>query len=430
MIPLTLIILSGLIGLIWISRHAMISIERRRGFILRETYQRDAGVSPALCDPLTGAAKTNDLSTSTADAGETPASRETPFISVVVAAKDEQDNIAACVESMLTQDYPHFEILVANDRSSDRTAEIVADIAARDSRVTLVNIDHLPAGWGGKNHAMQHAIKRTKGEWICLIDADCTQTSPRTLSVALAHAQDTQSDLLSLLPVLEMKGFWENAIQPVCGGLMMIWFHPDKVNNPRRRNAYANGAFMLMRRSTYEAIGTHQAVRDQVNEDMHMAARVKSSGLRLRVSRNEGLYMVRMYSSLRQIYRGWTRIFYGTFGTRRRLIASLAVLLIVSMSPYFSAAAGFSLAAFGGENASLWRTLGWVGAATVAIQISVIFRFLKLLCARPLFCWSYFVGCFVAMLALIAALGKLRKGATIVWRNTSYATAPGEKKTT
>jgi len=391
-LPLTLVILSGLIGLIWISRHVEISRERRNGFILRDTYQRSTGETPA------------------------------PFISVVVAAKDEQDNIAACVESMLAQDYPHVELIVANDRSSDRTAEIVAEIAARDSRVTLVNIDHLPEGWGGKNHAMQHAIARARGEWLCLIDADCVQTSTRTLTVAMAHAQDTASDLLSLLPVLEMKGFWENAIQPVCGGLMMIWFKPDKVNDPRRRNAYANGAFMLMRRSTYEAVGTHEAVRSQVNEDMHFAALVKSGGHKLRVARNEGLYTVRMYSSLRQILRGWTRIFYGTFGTARRLVLSLVVLLVVSMSPYFAAAAGFLLAALGGEHAGLWRALGWVGAATVAIQVSVIFRFLKLLYGRPVFCLSYIIGCFVTMLALIAALGKLRKGAKLVWRNTSYTT--------
>jgi len=392
-IQLTLIVLSGLIGLIWISRHVQIFRERKHGFILRETY-----VSRG--------------------ADETPASQ--PFISVVVAAKDEQDNIAACVESMLRQDYPNFEIIVANDRSTDRTAEIVADIAARDSRVTLLNIDHLPEGWGGKNHAMQHAIQRAKGDWLCLIDADCTQTSARTLAVALAHARDTRSDLLSLLPVLEMKGFWENTIQPVCGGLMMIWFNPDKVNDPRRRNAYANGAFMLMRRATYDAVGTHEAVRNQVNEDMHFASLVKSGGHKLRVARNEGLYTVRMYSSLRQMLRGWTRIFYGTFGTARRLIVSLIVLLVVSMSPYASAVAGFGLASLGGEHANLWRTLGWVGAATVTIQLTVIFRFLKLLFGRPMFCLSYIVGCFVAMLALLAAMGKLRKGAKIVWRNTAH----------
>jgi len=389
-LPIILTVLCGLVTLIWLSRHIMIAVERRTGFILTGEYK---GKSPAR-----------------------------PFISVVVAAKDEEANIAACVQSMLQQDYADFEIIVANDRSTDRTAQIVADIAATDARVRLVNIDHLPAGWGGKNHAMQHAIAKARGPWICMIDADCIQTSPNVLSAAIAYAQDQKSDLLSVLPILEMNGFWENAIQPVCSGLMMIWFHPDKVNSPRRKNAYANGAFMLMRHETYEAIGKHAAVRNQVNEDMHMAARVKSSGLNLRVVRNEGLYTVRMYTSLKQIYRGWSRIFYGTFGTYKRIIVSIVVLLIVSMLPYFATAAGLALWAFGATPAKWWLACGLAGAAAMVMQLSVIFRFYKLIHARAEFFWSYFIGGFVAGVALVTALGKLRKGAKLVWRNTSYDT--------
>lgn len=276
-IGMTISIVSGLVLAIWTSRHLKIWKERREGFLLTAEY---AG-PPA----------------------------NPPKISVVVAAKDEQENIENCVRSMLAQDYPNFEMIVVNDRSGDNTAGIVERVAAEDSRLRLINITNLPEGWCGKNNAMQTGVSAATGEWVCLIDADCVQNSPRTLSTAVQYAFDKSSDLLSVLPVLTMKGFWENVVQPVCGGVMMIWFEPERVNNPHHRAAYANGAFMLMKKSAWQRIGTHEAVRDKVNEDMHLARLIKEHGLNLRVVRNRGLYSVRMYTSFQSILRGWSRIF-------------------------------------------------------------------------------------------------------------------------
>jgi cellulose synthase/poly-beta-1,6-N-acetylglucosamine synthase-like glycosyltransferase len=226
-----------------------------------------------------------------------------------------------------------------------------------------------------------------------------------------------------VLPELDMRGFWENVVQPVCSGVMMIWFQPDKVNNPRRANAYANGAFILMRRSTYQAVGTHAAVGDKLMEDMHLAARVKQAGAKLRVVRSRGLYSVRMYTSLGEILRGWSRIFFGTFGTLPRLTVSLLVLLVLGLLPYASAIAGGAMAAIGGS--SWWLAAGLVGAAAVAMQLSVIARFYAIAGARPGLAWTYSLGCCVVAVALLMAAGKHWPGATVVWRNTHYAKPPG-----
>ena len=337
-----------------------------------------------------------------------------PPISVLVAAKDEEACIERCVRSMLEQDYPDFELIVCNDRSEDATPAIVQRIADGDPRVRLVSIEHLPEGWCGKNNAMQTGIRTARGDWICMIDADCRQTSSRTLSVAMQYALDNKCDLLSVLPRLEMLGFWENVIQPVCGGVMMIWHDAEKVNDPDKPNAYANGAFMLMRRDTYEAIGTHAAVKDRVNEDMHMAARVKQSGRKLRLIRGDELYMVRMYTSLRHILRGWGRIFFGTFGTLRRLTISLAVLMLMGLLPYAAVALGLSL---GGA----WGTVcAWSGVGAAAMQLTVIFRYYRLLGGAPWLAWTYPLGCVMTVISLVSAIGKLRRGAKVVWKSTAY----------
>jgi len=389
-LPLTLAALASLAALVWFSRHLMIWRERRTGLMLTD------------------------------DSAGPPESA--PKISVMVAAKDEEGCIEACVRTMLDQDYPDFEMVVCNDRSTDATAAIVQGIADEDPRLRLVNITDLPAGWCGKNNAMQTGIATTAGEWICMIDADCRQLSRRTLSVAMQYAMDNSTDLLSVLPRLEMKTWWENVVQPVCSGVMMIWFRPDKVNDPAAPNAYANGAFILIRRGVYEAIGTHEAVKDRLNEDMHMARLVKESGLRLRVIRGDDLYLVRMYTSFKQIIRGWSRIFYGTFGTLKRLVISLAVVTVMGLLPYVSACLGLAGWAAGADPTWAWRALAIAGMAAAAMQLSVIYRFYKLISARPGLFWTYPIGCAVTMWALILSLTKLG-GAKVVWKSTGYNAA-------
>ncbi|MDP6542966.1 MAG: glycosyltransferase family 2 protein [Phycisphaerae bacterium] len=382
-----LTVFSVLVAMVWISRHVMIYQQQRSGRML----------GPDSPGP-----------------GDDP-----PLVSVMVAAKDEEACIERCVRSMLGQDYPNFEMIVCNDRSDDNTAAIVQRIADEDPRLRLVNIESLPEGWCGKNNAMQTGIAQSTGEWICMIDADCRQTSNRTLSVAVQHARDNDIDLFSILPALEMNGFWEKVIQPVCSGVMMIWFSPDKVNNPAKPNAYANGAFMLMRREVYEAIGTHEAVKDQVNEDMHMADRIKKSGKKLRVLRSDGLYTVRMYTSFKQIIRGWSRIFFGTFGTLKRLTISFLLMAVMGLLPYAAALVG--LLGFHSTGSTSALVCGIAGLAGVAMQLSVIFRYYRLLGNAGALALTYSMACIITLVVIIISMTKLRAGATVTWKSTTYS---------
>lgn len=390
-VPAALTVLCGVVTIIWATRHVLIWREHRRNNLLTPD-------SPA-------------------------AQADRPHVSIFVAAKDEEANIADCVTTMLQQDYGPFDVTVIDDRSSDRTAQIVEDLSRRDSRLRLVRVSHLPDGWCGKCHAMWTGTATSDSPWIVMTDADCRQVCPRALSVAMRYAQDHSVDMLSVLPELEMRGFWENVVQPVCSGVMMIWFRPDKVNDPARPNAYANGAFILMRRPTYQAVGTHAAVRDKLMEDMHLAALVKQAGAKLRVVRSRGLYTVRMYTSLAEILRGWSRIFFGTFGTLPRLTVSLVVLLLMGLLPYISSVAGLTGAALGGS--PWWLAAGLTGLAAIAMQLSVVTRFYAIAGARAGLVWTYPIGCGVVTVALLIAAGKHRRGATVVWRNTRYAKPSG-----
>lgn len=385
-----LIVILGLVGLVWLSRHLELS--------------RFARTQPFL-DP-----------TQAPDCWDNP-----PRISVLVAAKDEEAVIERCVRSLAAQDYPNFELIVIDDRSRDRTAEIVRRIAETDPRCRLIQVTSLREGWFGKNNAMRAGVEQAGGEWLCFSDADCYFMSPSTLSVALRFAIEHKIDFLSVLPNLEMHGPIEKAIQPVCGMVMVFWFRPNRVNNPDSRAAYANGAFMLMTRACYQAIGGHEAVKTAVNEDMHMARRTKQVGRRLYAIGNRGLYQCRMYSSFGAIWRGWSRIFYGCFGTLRQLIISIVFLLVMSVSPYVGLFAGlvWCLAdGFGPRQPQTWLLA--VSAATVVIQQSLVMRLYRFQGHNPLYALAWLPGALVAIGMSVNAITKLA-GRPTNWRDTVYS---------
>jgi cellulose synthase/poly-beta-1,6-N-acetylglucosamine synthase-like glycosyltransferase len=388
------LIACGLVGLTWSLRHRALNRASRGG----------GSLSPASFVPFPP---------------------DAPRLSVLVAAKDEEANIGTCVHTLLEQDYPNFEVIAINDRSGDRTGPILDEIAAQHhGRLKVVHITALPEGWFGKNNAMAEGVARADGEWLCFVDADCRQTSLHTLSVALREAMAQRIDFLSVLPVLETKSFWERLIQPVCAGIMLIWFNPERVNDPRSRAAYANGAFMLMSRATYDAIGGHNAVRTELNEDMHMAQRTKAAGRRLCVLENEGLYFTRMYSSFRECWRGWSRIFYGCFKTFPRLAATLGLLLASSIFPFISlliAACGWLLADAAARPS--WTIALAVTGAVVLTLESVIFRFMRRARAASWAWLTYAIGAGIGVGMLVAAMRKLGRAATTTWRGTTYPSA-------
>ena len=386
--------LCGLVGLTWMLRHGALSRAARRNRRLSpESHPRPGP--------------------------------EAPKLSVLVAAKDEEENIETCVRTLIDQDYPCFELIAVDDRSTDGTPAILDRIQSEHPDVLqVVHVKDLPDGWCGKNNAMHIGVSKASGDWLCFVDADCRQTSPKTLSMAVQEALANEVDFLSVLPVLETKSFWERVIQPECAAIMVIWFNPEKVNDPASTAAYANGAFMLMSRDTYETIGGHESVRAELNEDMHMAQLAKERGRRIYVVENEGLYLTRMYSSFREAWRGWSRIFYGCFKTFRRLALTLGVVLVMSIFPYVSLAVAAVMYAFAqGEAAGHWRTALLVSGAVVVMLESVMYRFMKVARAARWAWLTYPVGAVLGAGMLMAAMRKVR-GATTTWRGTTYR---GEK---
>jgi chlorobactene glucosyltransferase len=257
-----------------------------------------------------------------------------PLISVCIPARNEERNIRACVEAMLGQDYPNFEVIVLDDRSTDATPEILRVLAAQNDKLHIIHGSDLPAGWAGKPHALYQASAAARGEWLCFVDAD-TFAAREALTSCYTKAIETNADMFTIMTFQILGSFWEKAVMPLVMTALSVGFSPRKVNDPNRRDAVANGQFILIKRTPYEAIGGHARVKDQIVEDKALAEQVKWNGYRLIVADGMKVAQTRMYTSLPEMWEGWTKNIYlglrdqpsllwlGVFGAFLAVVAAL-----------------------------------------------------------------------------------------------------------
>lgn len=340
-------------------------------------------------------------------------------VTVVIAAHDEADTIGPCLERVLAQDYPELQVIVANDRSGDATGEIVRDIARDHANVRCIDIENLPEGWLGKTHALSVAARQAEGDWLVFTDSDVIW-HPKLLPTVIDLAQRQRLDFLSLWPKVLVLSFWERLLLPACGMVLSLWFRHGRPDRIQSTPAFANGQFLMIRREAYDKIGGHAAVPDEMAEDVALARRARAAGLRRYQMLGRDLLQTRMYENLRQIVRGWTRIFIGALGARWKLILTIVAVLIGHLSPFVIAIVLATRAA--GEGSLEVLEWGWLAAAAVHLpaMYSVTYRHFALVYEGG----THLLLLPVALLGVIALLGYcavLIGGlGTIRWGNMRY----------
>jgi glycosyltransferase involved in cell wall biosynthesis len=282
-----------------------------------------------------------------------------PVVSIIVPARNEEACLGACLESLVTQTGIAFEMIMVDDESTDRTAEIAGSFsdrgsegvlnasggvdgrgytshveAALDARplVRVISAPPLPEHWTGKNNAMSAGAKiaHTKAKWLLFTDAD-TVHKPGSLARAIAEAEQHGAALLSYSPEQEVRGFWEKAVMPVIFAELATTYPPQAVNDPTSPIAAANGQYLLISREAYDAVGGHAKIASDLLEDVATARLVKSSGRKIFFRYGGDAVRTRMYRSFAQLREGWTKNLARLFPRPRSLafLRSAEFLLIV-----------------------------------------------------------------------------------------------------
>ena len=263
----------------------------------------------------------------------------------MVPARNEERDIEEAVRSHLSQDYPNFEVIVVDDRSTDGTGAILERLAAADARLRIVRGVEPPSGWLGKPHALFQGAAHAGGELLLFADADVV-FAPDALSHAEAELEAEKLDLLAMFPKVVMSGFWENVLLPYLAVSYFFgpafWFNSDR----QKRAATGAGAGMLMRATSYRAAGGHEAIRDSVIDDMGLAVRVRRSGGRCRMSMADDLMRLRMYRGFREVFDGFTKnlafVFQGRVGAFL-VLTTLFTFVAWTLPAFVLSAAAFGL---------------------------------------------------------------------------------------
>lgn len=345
-------------------------------------------------------------------------------VTVVVAAKDEEAAIEQCVRSLLGQKSAGLDVVAVDDRSSDRTPGILGRLAAESAgRLQVVSVRSLPAGWGGQNHALSTGVRSARGEWILFTDADCRLLSNRAVDIALREALAGKLDLLSILPSLEMPTLREHVVDPIGSIALLMSQRLHLVNDPASSAAFANGAFLLVRRDTYERVGGHERLRGEINDDIALARLVKASGGRIRIASNSGLLSTRFYETAREAWNGWCRNMTGTMKRPLKLFAAAVAFGTLGLMPWIGLAA--TAAAAAADRAFLPAAEAWAVSVVVA-HASMAFLYPVMGARASASLLHPFAAAFVAA-ALARAGGRVLFGGATMWHGARYESASRQR---
>ncbi len=263
-----------------------------------------------------------------------------PWVTVLVPARDEADDIAECLMSLLAQDYSNLKVIAIDDRSSDATGAIMDELAARaPQRLSVLHVAELPAGWLGKTHAMamgaRQAIAVDQPEYLLFTDADVI-FQPQAIRRALAQAVATQADHFVLLPTLILRTAGEAALVGFLQVLGLWSARPWRVADAKaKRDAMGIGAFNMLRTSAYLELGGFEALRMQIVEDVTLARRVKKLGMRQRIAFGLGMLTLHWADGAMGVVNGMTKNLFAFFGFRPvALLAASAGMTLLWLGPF------------------------------------------------------------------------------------------------
>jgi len=333
-----------------------------------------------------------------------------PRVSIIVPACNEEEDIEQCLRGLLAVDYENYEVIAVNDRSTDRTGEIMEKVAASPAAhgcLKIVHVNELPSGWLGKTHAMWSAGLQATGEWLLFTDADVL-FKPDVLRRALSYAESEQADHVVVFPLIIMKRPGEKMMIAFFQTLFTFGHRPWRVADPNTDDHMGVGAFNMVRRTAYEIVGTYKALRMEVLDDMKLGKVIKKAGLRQRNVFGEDLISVRWAKGAMGVVDNLTKNFFAVLSFQWwRTVASAFGLFFLNLWPFIG----------------LWLAHGWV-RLPYAIALGSMFLIYLGMSLRSSIPPYYFVLHPVSTVlfeyTLLRSMFLTLRNDGVTWRGTKY----------
>jgi chlorobactene glucosyltransferase len=343
-----------------------------------------------------------------------------PKVSIILPARNEEKYIARCLDSLLKQDYPNFEIIAINDSSTDRTEVIMQHYAARDPRILVVNAKSKPVGWVGKNWACYQGYLRATGNLLLFTDAD-TVHLPSTMSLSVKHLIFENLDALTAIPKLLCKDFWTKITLPMLSTFLYSRFSALRVNDPKTRIGYFFGSFFIISRRTYEKVGTHKAVRHEIIEDGALGGKVKEEKFMMKMVRGDNYIEAIWARDFHTLWHGLRRLMIPLYNQKRKRASLMAIaIFFLLFEPFLLLPYSLLFLNIARDDIfSLILIVSDTMACAIIIFSSVIQLRLSVF-QNPLYALASPLGGAIISLSFITSIIDARKKGTVSWRGRQY----------
>jgi glycosyltransferase involved in cell wall biosynthesis len=333
-----------------------------------------------------------------------------PRVSIIVPARNEEEKIEAPLTDLLHLDYENYEVIAVNDRSTDRTGKVIDCVAsslAAEQRLKVIHVRELPAGWLGKTHAMWTAAQQATGDWLLFTDADVF-LQPETLRRALAYAESVPADHLVVFPQMIMKHPGEKMMIAFFQTLFVFGHRPWKVADPKTKDHMGVGAFNLVRRTVYDAIGTYHRLKLEVVDDMKLGKVIKKAGYAQRVAFGGSLVSIHWAQGTFGVVNNLTKNFFAILSFQWwRALLSCFGLMFLNLGPFLG----------------IWLAHGWARLPYGAALLCMfgIYAGMSMKSSIPPYYFvlhpiSTLLFAYTVLRSMVLTLGR----GGVVWRGTFY----------
>lgn len=348
------------------------------------------------------------------------------LVSIVVPAHNEARIIERCARGLMAQKWTSLEIIFVADRCTDETVEILRRTTAEDPRVRIIENHHCPEDWAGKCNAARLGAAGARGRYLVFMDAD-TLPSPELITAAVTSVKARRSSLMSLLTKLTVEEIYERRTQTIASLMLLTLYPPDRVNRDESPRPFANGQFMIFDSEWYERIGGHEAVHNDLLEDIAFARCVSKEGGRVHLLSADGLLECSMYSSSTAFRRGWQRIFIESCRRKpdrmRQWAIRLRVIGILFPSVLFIGAVVGAVTWSWGD-AFVGVPAFTISVVAILIQIRVLSMIYRSFNQSPLSLWRFPMGCEDLARILLEGASVLQNGEPVIWGGREYVLEP------